>query len=58
MPLAIWVFHAWLYPENQTRWLTNTMPIVLVLCYLIEIALLWHLVRQARSAFPRDACKV
>ncbi len=43
MPLAIWAFHAWLFPENQPRWLVTTMPIVLVLCYLIEIAVLWHL---------------
>lgn len=43
MPLAIWAFHAWLFPANQPRWLVTTMPIVLVLCYLIEIALLWHL---------------
>jgi antibiotic biosynthesis monooxygenase (ABM) superfamily enzyme len=43
MPLAIWAFHAWLYPEKQPRWLVTVMPIVLVLCYAIEIALLWHL---------------
>jgi hypothetical protein len=43
MPLAIWGFHAWLFPENQPRWLVQTMPIALVLCYLIEIAVLWHL---------------
>lgn len=44
MPLAIYGFHAWLFPENKPRWLVMTMPIVLVLCYLIEIALLWYLV--------------
>lgn len=43
MPLAIWGFHAWLFPENRPRWLVQTMPIVLVLCYVIEIAVLWHL---------------
>ncbi|MGH6866209.1 MAG: antibiotic biosynthesis monooxygenase [Methyloceanibacter sp.] len=43
MPLAIWGFHAWLFPENRPRWLVQTMPVVLVLCYLIEIAVLWHL---------------
>ena len=43
MPLAIWGFHAWLFPENQPRWLVTIMPIVLVLCYALEIALLWHL---------------
>lgn len=43
IPLAIWGFHAWLFPENRPRWLVQTMPIVLVLCYAIEIAVLWHL---------------
>jgi antibiotic biosynthesis monooxygenase (ABM) superfamily enzyme len=43
MPLAIWAFHAWLYPENRPRWLVTTMPFMLVLCYALEIALLWHL---------------
>jgi hypothetical protein len=43
MPLAIWGFHVWLFPENQPRWKVVTMPIVLLLCYVIEIALLWHL---------------
>ena len=43
MPLAIWGFHAWLFPDNKPRWLVLTMPIVLVLCYVIEIAVLWHL---------------
>ncbi len=43
MPLAIWGFHAWLFPENQPRWLVTIMPILLVLCYALEIALLWHL---------------
>jgi antibiotic biosynthesis monooxygenase (ABM) superfamily enzyme len=43
MPLAIWGFHAWLFPERQPRWLVQSMPIFLVLCYLTEIAVLWHL---------------
>jgi antibiotic biosynthesis monooxygenase (ABM) superfamily enzyme len=43
MPLAIWAFHAWLYPESRPRWLVTAMPVVLVLCYAVEIALLWHL---------------
>ena len=43
MPTAIWAFHAWLYPERQPRWLVTIMPIVLVLCYALEIALLWTL---------------
>jgi uncharacterized protein len=46
IPLAIWGFSAWLYPENKPRWLVMTMPVVLVLCYLIEIALLWNLLPQ------------
>jgi len=44
MPLAIWAFHAWLYPENQPRWLVTTMPIVLMVAYLAEILLFWNLV--------------
>lgn len=43
IPLAIYGFHAWLFPENRPRWLVLTMPIVLVLCYALEIAVLWHL---------------
>jgi uncharacterized protein len=43
IPLAIYGFHAWLFPENRPRWLVLTMPIVLVLCYALEIALLWNL---------------
>jgi antibiotic biosynthesis monooxygenase (ABM) superfamily enzyme len=43
IPLAIYGFHAWLFPENQPRWLVRIMPIALVLCYALEIALLWHL---------------
>jgi antibiotic biosynthesis monooxygenase (ABM) superfamily enzyme len=43
MPLAIWAFHAWLYPESQPRWLVRAMPIVLVLCYIAQIAIFWHL---------------
>lgn len=43
MPLAIRGFHAWLFPEKQPRWLVLTSPILLVLCYAIEIAVLWRL---------------
>lgn len=43
MPIAIWAFHAWLFPEKQPRWLVRTLPVALVLCYLVEIAVLWHL---------------
>jgi antibiotic biosynthesis monooxygenase (ABM) superfamily enzyme len=44
IPLAVWAFHPWLFPENQPRWLVAIMPVLLVLAYLIEIALLWNLV--------------
>jgi len=44
IPLAVWAFHPWLFPENQPRWLVAIMPLLLVLCYLIEIALFWRLV--------------
>lgn len=43
MPLAILGFHAWLYPEGYPRWVAWAMPAALVLAYLIEIAVLWHL---------------
>jgi antibiotic biosynthesis monooxygenase (ABM) superfamily enzyme len=45
MPIAIWGFHAWLFPENRPRWLATILPLVLVLCYALEIALLWNLVK-------------
>ncbi len=43
MPLAIVGFHAWLFPEGYPRWVAWVMPLVLVLFYLIEIAVFWHL---------------
>jgi len=43
MPLAVRGFHAWLFPENQPRWLVLTSPLVLLCCYVVEIALLWRL---------------
>jgi antibiotic biosynthesis monooxygenase (ABM) superfamily enzyme len=43
MPLAILGFHAWLFPEGYPRWRAWAMPIALLLCYLIEIAVFWHL---------------
>jgi hypothetical protein len=43
MPLAILGFHAWLFPEGYPRWVAWVMPLVLLLCYLLEITLLWHL---------------
>ncbi|MGH6749158.1 MAG: antibiotic biosynthesis monooxygenase [Methyloceanibacter sp.] len=45
MPLAIWGFSAWLYPESRPRWLVTTMPLILVACYAIEIAFFWNLVK-------------
>ena len=51
MPLAIWGFSAWLFPENRPRWLVTVMPLVLVLCYAIEIALLWKS-RAAQMSVP------
>jgi antibiotic biosynthesis monooxygenase (ABM) superfamily enzyme len=43
MPLAILGFHAWLFPEGYPRWVAWAMPVVLVLAYLLEIAVFWHL---------------
>jgi uncharacterized protein len=43
MPLAIWIFHAWLFPENKPRWLVLTSPLFLLACYALEIAIFWHL---------------
>jgi antibiotic biosynthesis monooxygenase (ABM) superfamily enzyme len=43
MPLAIYVFRDWLFPEGKAPWLAWALPVGLVLCYLAEIALLWHL---------------
>jgi antibiotic biosynthesis monooxygenase (ABM) superfamily enzyme len=43
MPIAIFAFYAWLFPDNQPRWKVMMMPMVLLLCYAIEIAFFWHL---------------
>jgi hypothetical protein len=43
MPLAIWMFSAWLFPENKPRWLVLTSPLFLLFCYAVEIAVFWHL---------------
>jgi antibiotic biosynthesis monooxygenase (ABM) superfamily enzyme len=43
MPLAILGFHAWLFPEGHPRWVAWAMPLILLLCYLLEIAVFWHL---------------
>lgn len=43
MPLAIRAFHGWLFPENQPRWLVLTSPALLIVCYIVELAVLWRL---------------
>jgi hypothetical protein len=43
MPLAIVGFHAWLFPEGYPRWVAWAMPLILLLCFLLEIAVFWHL---------------
>ena len=43
MPLAIWMFSAWLFPENKPRWLVLTSPLFLLAAYAVEIAFFWHL---------------
>jgi antibiotic biosynthesis monooxygenase (ABM) superfamily enzyme len=43
MPLAIRAFRPWLFPEDQPRNLVLAMPLILVCCYALEIALLWRL---------------
>lgn len=43
MPLAIRGFRRWLFPEGRPRWLAVAMPALLVLCYGIEMVVLWRL---------------
>lgn len=43
MPLAIRAFRPWLFPEDQPPALVAAMPFLLILCYAIEIAVLWRL---------------
>lgn len=43
MPLAIRLFRPWLFPEDQPRSLVLAMPLLLIACYAIEIAVLWRL---------------
>lgn len=43
MPLAIRLFHAYLFPERQPKWLVMTSPALLVACYAIELAIFWRL---------------
>jgi len=43
MPLAIWIFSAWLFPENKPHWRVLTSPLFLLACYAVEIAFFWHL---------------
>lgn len=37
MPLAIFAFHAWLYPEGYPRWVKWAMPAILLAAYAFEI---------------------
>ena len=43
MPLAIRGFRHWLFPEGRPRWLAVAMTALLVLCYGIEMVVLWRL---------------
>ena len=43
MPLAIFAFRDWLFPEGKPSWQAWAMPIALLLCYLVEIAVFWPL---------------
>jgi antibiotic biosynthesis monooxygenase (ABM) superfamily enzyme len=43
MPLAIRLFRPWLFPEDQPRALVLAMPLVLLGCYALEIAVFWRL---------------
>lgn len=43
MPLAIRAFRPWLFPEDQPPALVAAMPVILLGCYAIEIAVLWRL---------------
>jgi antibiotic biosynthesis monooxygenase (ABM) superfamily enzyme len=43
MPLAIFAFRDWLFPEGKPSWQAWAMPIALLLCYLVEIAVFWYL---------------
>lgn len=43
MPLAIRLFHAWLFPEKQPKLLVLTSPALVIACYAAELAILWRL---------------
>lgn len=43
MPLAIRIFHAWLFPENHPKWLVLASPVLLIACYCAELAFFWRL---------------
>lgn len=43
MPLAIWLFRAWIFPESQPRWLILASPFFLIACYAIELLVFWRL---------------
>jgi len=44
MPLlAIPAFRFWLFPEGQPKWLVTVGPVLLIACYLVELAVFWRL---------------
>jgi len=43
LPLAIYAFRAWLFPEGQPKWLVLASPGILLACYLVELAIFWRL---------------
>ena len=43
MPLAIHAFRPWLFPEGRSPGLVAVMPVILIVCYAVEIAVLWPL---------------
>ena len=54
MPLAICGLPRLAVSREQPRWVVWAMPLVLVLCYLLEIALLWHLLQPDERARGRS----
>ena len=43
MPVAIKVFHGWLFPESAPRWVVAWSPVLLLACYAIELLIFWRL---------------
>jgi antibiotic biosynthesis monooxygenase (ABM) superfamily enzyme len=42
-PLAIAAFKGWIFPEDSPRWLVIAFPLIVALCYALEIILFWRL---------------